>query len=113
MRDRSIGPVPRSRTVPRVNSAATCELCEATPFTEWFHSDELCWIAECDSCAVPMVVWRRHDPAPSAEIRQALHNRLVAVMEARESGPFWIDDTLRSIPDHYHAHARRRPDWTR
>lgn len=113
MRDRSIGPVPHSRTVPEVDGTATCELCEATPFTEWFHSDELCWIAECDSCGVAMVVWRRHDPTPSDEIRQALHDRLTAVMEARDAGPFWIDDTLRSIPDHYHAHARRRHDWTR
>ena len=39
--------------------------------------------------------------------------RLTAVMETRSSGRFWIDDHLRSIPDHYHAHARRRPDWTR
>ena len=113
MRDRSFGPVPRSRTVPEVDDTATCELCEATPFTEWFHSDELCWIAECDSCAVPMVVWRIHDAAPPDEIRQVLHDRLAAVMETRDAGPFWIDDTPRSIPDHYHAHARRRPDWNR
>ena len=111
MRDRSTGPVPRSRTVRRVDGAAGCELCEATPFTEWFHSDELCWIAECDSCFVPMVVWRTHHPTPPPEIRQELHDRLTAVMESRDAGPFWIDDTLRSIPDHYHAHARRRPDW--
>ena len=113
MRGRSSWPAPHSRTVPGVDGASTCELCEATPFTEWFHSDELCWIAECDSCAVPMVVWRRHDPSPDAETRQALHDRLNTVMESRGSGPFWIDDTLRSIPDHYHAHARRRPEWTR
>jgi len=92
---------------------ADCELCEATPFTEWFHSDELCWIADCDSCGVPMVVWRSHDPAPPDEIRAALHERLTEVVTARSTDPFWIDDTLRSIPDHYHAHARRRPDWTR
>lgn len=96
-----------------MEGTSTCELCEATPFTEWFHNDELCWIAECDSCGVPMVVWRTHDPAPPPEIRQALHDRLTAVMEARDAGAFWIDDTLRSIPDHYHAHARRRPDWIR
>ena len=113
MRDRSIGSVPHSRTVRRVDGTESCELCEATPFTEWFHSDELCWIAECDSCGVPMVVWRQHDPTPSPEVRQTLHDRLTAVMQAGDAGPFWIDDTLRSIPDHYHAHARRRHDWTR
>lgn len=89
-----------------------CELCEATPFTEWFHNDELCWIAECDSCGVPMVVWRSHDPSPLPEVRAVLHERLTTVVESLSSAPFWIDDRLRSIPDHYHAHARRRLDWT-
>ena len=112
MRGRSTGPAPHSRTVPGVEGVNDCELCEATPFTEWFHSDDLCWIAECDSCSVPMVVWRTHDPTPPEEVRQMLHDRLSNVMEARSSGPFWIDDHLRSIPDHYHAHARHRPDWT-
>ena len=96
-----------------MDGETACELCEATPVTEWVHSDELCWIAECDSCGVPMVVWRRHDPTPAPEIRQAMHDRLTAVMQDLADAPFWIDDTLRSIPDHYHAHARRRPDWTR
>ena len=91
----------------------TCELCEATPFTEWFHSDDLCWIAECDACCVPMVVWRVHDPDPPAEIREQLHARLVAAVEARSADPYWIDENMRSIPDHYHAHARRRIDWNR
>jgi hypothetical protein len=96
-----------------IREHAVCELCEAVPFTEWYHSDDLCWIADCDSCGVPMVVWRTHDPAPSPEVRAVLLERLTAVVTARSDQPFWIDDTLRSIPDHYHAHARRRPDWTR
>ena len=90
----------------------SCDLCEAARITEWFHEDELCWIAECDACGVPMVVWRVHDPRPSDEVRQELHTRLADVMTTRSSDPFWIDDNMRSIPDHYHAHARRRIDWT-
>ena len=89
-----------------------CELCEATPFTEWMHSDELCWIAECDSCSVPMVVWRVHDPNPPEAIRDELHARLAAVVESRSDKRYWIDENMRSIPDHYHAHARPRRDWT-
>jgi len=96
--------------VPDVEHADDCELCAATPFTEWFHADELCWVAECDSCAVPMVVWRRHDAHPPDEIRRQLHARLTAVMNARSGSAFWIDDVPHSIPDHYHAHARHRPD---
>ena len=98
-------PIPASESI--------CELCEATPFTEWFHSDELCWVAECDACAVPMVVWRVHDPDPPAAVRDTLHAQLAAAVEARSADPYWIDENMRSIPDHYHAHARRRIDWTR
>lgn len=86
-----------------------CELCEAVPFTEWFHDDGECWIAECESCAVPMVVWRTHDPSPDEATRARLHERLTAVMSNTFDGRWWIDDHLRTIPDHYHAHARPYP----
>lgn len=86
-----------------------CELCEATQFTEWFYDDDECWIAECESCAVPMVVWRRHDPLPHADTKARLHARLAEVVDRRFDGSWWIDDNLRTIPDHYHAHARPRP----
>ena len=96
-------------------AAEPCELCEAAPLTEWFHSDELCWIAECESCSVPMVVWRLHDPDPSPEVRAELHLRLLRTVAEhfevdaqRIVETVWIDDHLRSIPTHYHAHARSR-----
>ena len=41
-----------------------CELCAADRVTEWFYEDDECWIAECEACYVPMVVWKRHDPNP-------------------------------------------------
>lgn len=85
-----------------------CELCAAARLTEWFYEDELCWIAECEACAVPMVVWRVHDPAPPADIKAALHGRLADVVAQFFVDEHWIDDNLRSIPDHYHAHARPR-----
>ena len=38
-----------------------CELCEAAHLTTWYHSDEVCWIADCEKIYnVPMVVWSRH-----------------------------------------------------
>lgn len=88
--------------------SADCELCLAQPFTPWYHDDELCWIAECDSCSVPMVVWRLHGAVPPDDVREELHRRLRAVAAGLSDAPIWIDDRLRSIPDHYHAHARRR-----
>ena len=42
-----------------------CELCEAARLTTWYHEDDVCWVADCEICAVPMVVWRtaRHRTA--------------------------------------------------
>src|SRR3954453_15667825 len=41
-----------------------CELCEAARITPWVHEDDICWVADCEICAVPMVVWKRHGPEP-------------------------------------------------
>ncbi len=90
-----------------------CELCEAAPMTERYHSDDRCWIAECESCSVPMVVWRTHSPTPPAEDRAAMLGVLTATVErlGLDADHIWIDEHMRTIPDHYHAHARRRPSW--
>lgn len=90
-----------------------CELCEAARLTEWFYEDDLCWVAECESCSVPMIVWKRHDPDPPEEVRVVLRRVLSSVVEGHIGwgslgSDWWWDDHLRSIPTHYHAHARRR-----
>jgi hypothetical protein len=76
--------------------------------TEWFYEDDVCWIAECDACAVPMVVWREHDASPPADVKATLHARLDAVVAQHFEYEHYVDDNLRSIPGHYHAHARPR-----
>jgi hypothetical protein len=83
-----------------------CDLCEEARMTQWFHEDELCWIAECEICAVPMVVWRNHDAAPSDEVKAELHSRLAVVVQEWFEFEHYVDDNMRNIPDHYHAHAR-------
>jgi hypothetical protein len=87
----------------------SCDLCEAARLTDWYYEDDVCWIAECEACFVPMVVWKQHDPNPPQEIRAVLFECLSDVAGRVLASEFWIDDHLRSIPDHYHAHARRRP----
>ncbi len=89
--------------------ADECELCEAARLTEWFYEDDVCWIAECEQCSVPMVVWKQHDPVPPEQIRAEMLQLLGAIVESsyRLSG-YYIDDNMRSIPTHYHAHARPR-----
>jgi hypothetical protein len=83
-----------------------CDLCEAARITEWFHEDEVCWVAECEICAVPMVVWRPHGTAPSPSDLDHMRARLGEVVAAHFTYEHYVDDNMRNIPDHYHAHAR-------
>jgi hypothetical protein len=85
-----------------------CDLCEAAQITPWFYEDEMCWIAECEICAVPMVVWKSHDPSPPDDVKVVLHARLATVVHEHFEFEHYVDDNMRNIPDHYHAHARPR-----
>ncbi len=82
-----------------------CELCEAARLTEWFHEDEICWIAECEACSTPMVVWRPHGVDPDDETREHMLGALDRIA-TEQFGEYWLDDNRRSIPDHWHVHAR-------
>ncbi len=90
-----------------------CELCQAARFTEWFYEDDECWIAECESCLVPMIVWKSHEARPSDEVIRRLHATLIAVVGKIFADEVYVDDNMRAIPDHYHAHARARGKWGR
>ena len=82
-----------------------CLLCRGEKLTPWFHEDDVCWIAECEICVVPMVVWRSHGTRPPPAHLEHMLSHLNRVAE-RELGDFWIDDRMRNIPDHWHVHAR-------
>jgi hypothetical protein len=82
-----------------------CDLCRAARITPWYHEDDICWIAECDICEVPMVVWRFHGTEPPIEHLTHMHERITQIALDR-LGEFYLDDHMRNIPDHYHAHAR-------
>lgn len=90
---------------------AGCDLCEAARFTHWYHEDDVCWIADCEVCVVPMVVWKRHGTAPSAgELAHMLDSLGAAGIVRFGEGGFSLDQNMRQIPDHWHAHARD-VDW--
>ena len=56
-----------------------CDLCEAARITPWFHEDDVCWIAECEICYVPMVVWRFHGTDPPADHLAHMHAELARI----------------------------------
>ena len=89
----------------KVDNWATCARPRITP---WFHEDDVCWIAECEICSVPMVVWRYHGTEPPSEHLEHMHSHLARVARQRLTVEHYVDDNMRNIPDHYHAHARPR-----
>ncbi len=91
--------------MPHGEKSDRCDLCEAAKITHWFHEDDVCWIAECEICDTPMVVWRWHGIDPSPEDLAHMHGELARVTSAVFDGHY-VDDNMRNIPDHYHAHAR-------
>ncbi|NNE72800.1 MAG: hypothetical protein HKN26_03985 [Acidimicrobiales bacterium] len=91
----------------------SCELCEAARFTHWYHEDDVCWIADCEVCSVPMVVWKPHGTEPSAADLAHMLACLTRVGEQRFGAEaFTIDREMRQIPTHFHAHCRDA-EWFR
>ena len=92
----------------------SCELCEAARLTTWYHEDDVCWVADCEICAVPMVVWRTHAVSPPDEVRAHMVDALGRVADTvLGAGAWYVDDVMRQIPDHFHAHARDPQWWVR
>lgn len=90
-----------------------CELCEAARFTPWFHEDETCWVAECESCGVPMVVWRWHGTEPPESDVAHMLAVLAEVGRAQLGDDLVVDRLMRQVPGHFHAHARDPNQWMR
>ncbi|HUF33296.1 MAG TPA: hypothetical protein VMN58_08845 [Acidimicrobiales bacterium] len=91
-----------------------CELCEAARFTPWFHEDDVCWVAECEACAIPMVVWRSHGvEPPETELEHMLAELARVAAEQFPDVGVTIDRVMRQIPNHFHAHARPDDWWAR
>ena len=97
-----------------MDTGTRCELCEAARLTTWYHEDDLCWVADCEVCDVPMVVWKDHGREPPHEHVEHMLGQLVRIATDRfgEEG-FSLDRVMRQIPDHFHAHARDPHWWSR
>src|SRR5918992_2798394 len=84
-----------------------CDLCEAARLTPWHHEDDLCWVADCEICDVPMVVWKEHGAGPPADVLAHALEQLERVATARFGvGGYTVDRVMRQLPGHFHAHAR-------
>ncbi len=84
-----------------------CELCQAARFTHWYAETEHGWVADCEVCSVPMVVWWHHGVDPPEPARRDLLAALGSAADDRFGPGCWrLDTTMRQVPTHFHAHAR-------
>lgn len=91
---------------------AECELCRADRFTHWYAVTADGWVADCEVCSVPMVVWWDHGPEAPAPVREELFAALAVAADDRFGAGNWqLDTTMRQVPEHFHAHARDRDWW--
>ncbi|HSS11778.1 MAG TPA: hypothetical protein VLL25_17960 [Acidimicrobiales bacterium] len=82
--------------------------------TTWYHEDEVCWVADCEVCDTPMVVWQHHGAEPPPDQVDHMLGALDRVAADRFGpGGFTIDPVMRQIPGHFHAHARDTNWWYR
>src|SRR3546814_2457398 len=79
--------------MPHGEKVDDCDLCEAAKITHWFHEDDVCWIAECEICDTPMVVWRWHGVDPDDTAMQHMHAQLARVAGDVFDGHY-LDDNI-------------------
>ena len=105
-----VSTMPDRPDTPSLSSAQRedgCDLCVADRYTHWYSEDDVCWVADCEICATPMVVWRAHGVEPTEPEIEHMLARLGAAADVRYGNGAWrFDRVMRQIPDHFHAHAR-------
>ncbi len=78
-----------------------CELCLLEKKTKWYFENNEFVILECDTCKIPMVVWKQHGANPPHEV---LYD-----MQSKAKELFGINITfrmlMRKLPEHFHFHV--------
>ena len=84
-----------------------CDLCKLERLTNVYMDGSKFIILDCDSCLVPMAVWKEHtmeiDKYYSELMERMLHK--VAKKFYGNEYAYRIDKVQRKIPNHLHWHA--------
>jgi hypothetical protein len=78
-----------------------CPLCNMEHKTKWYYEDDVWLICDCDSCNMPMIVYRKHLAYEEVEVAD-LHyiiNKCMGLF-----GHIRFRTEHRKIPDHFHWH---------
>jgi hypothetical protein len=84
-----------------------CLLCTLEERTQWYTETPQWVVLQCDTCGVPMAVWRQHTEAIPETEKSAMLAELARVADLElGAGRWWLDSVRRMIPEHPHWHAR-------
>ena len=89
-----------------------CDLCKLERRINVYVENEYFIILDCDTCCVPMAVWKEHTmdvPDPDKQMMEAFLIEYGNQFYKNQS--FVIDTNQREIFDHLHWHARSEQDW--
>ena len=84
-----------------------CDLCKLERRINVYVENEYFIILDCDTCCVPMVVWKEHTmdvPKPDEQVMEAFLTEVAN--QFYEGKSYFIDKNQREILDHIHWHAR-------
>ena len=84
-----------------------CDLCLLKRKRNVYIDNKYFIIMDCDSCFVPMVVWKEHTmdvPEPDEQVMEAFLTEVAN--QFYESKSYFIDKKQRAVLDHIHWHAR-------
>ena len=84
-----------------------CDLCILERKTNIYMETDKFIILDCDSCHIPMSVWKEHTMSIDKGHELWMEKRLSKIGEVFYKGkPFFIDKVQRKIPNHLHWHCR-------
>ena len=89
-----------------------CDLCLLKRKSNVYIDNEYFIIMDCDSCQVPMIVWKEHTmdvPDPDKQMMEAFLTEVSN--QFYEGKSYFIDKNQRDVLDHIHWHARSEQDW--
>lgn len=79
---------------------SNCPLCHAEEKTRRYANEDEWWAADCQTCGVPMFVWRSHT-FPNEYEQDALVKQAEKMFPGKR-----LDMERRQIENHWHFHCR-------
>ncbi len=79
-----------------------CQLCDLKKITNWHFENDDFVVLDCDTCNVPMYVWRDHEFPSKIDVLLMINHSQKHFPDRK------INFRRRKIPEHYHFHMREK-----